>query len=164
IDGGVRLELAGLDDLCDVGGLAEGLFGAGVNLVHVVDGRAGLSRVAAVRDGAVVGVLFVAREPVEASRDWLAGRFAEPVLPASEAVALLAGRPAGARADPGRRVCTCYGIGVNQIRAAVLDGCSTVEAVGDRLKAGTNCGSCRPEIVRIVADTLAEIPPAEAAE
>jgi assimilatory nitrate reductase catalytic subunit len=75
---------------------------------------------------------------------------------------LLAGRPGGAVADPGRRVCSCFGVGVNQIRAAVSEGCDSVAAIGEKTRAGTNCGSCRPEIARIIADERRVL--AEAAE
>jgi assimilatory nitrate reductase catalytic subunit len=42
---------------------------------------------------------------------------------------------------------------VNEIVSAVVnDGCTSVEAVGAFLQAGTSCGSCRPEIRKIVAE------------
>jgi assimilatory nitrate reductase catalytic subunit len=31
-----------------------------------------------------------------------------------------------------------------------MSGCRSVESIGKALSAGTNCGSCRPEIRRIV--------------
>ena len=163
IAGGARIELAGLAELDEAVLVAE-LFGAGVDLVRFDDARRGRLRLAAIRDDEVVGVLFVAPEPVEVSRDWLCGRFDDAPLAGSEAIRLLAGRPAGTQADPGRRVCSCYGIGVNQIRDAVTGGCHSVAAVGEKTRAGTNCGSCRPEIARIVTETLAAAPQAAAAE
>ncbi|MCE1236653.1 MAG: molybdopterin-dependent oxidoreductase [Hyphomicrobiales bacterium] len=163
IAGGARVELAGLADV-DADMLAADLFGAGVDLVRFDDARRSRLRLAAVRDGAVVGVLFVAPEPVEVARDWLCGRFAEANLSAHDAFALLAGRPSGAVADPGRRVCSCYGVGVNQIRDAIVGGCHTVAAVGEKTKAGTNCGSCRPEIAQILTETLAALEAPRAAE
>ena len=162
IVGGERLELAGLDRLQHVTGLVETLFGAGATLTSVVDGRGGRYRIAAVRDGEVVGLIFVAPSPVEVSRDWIVERFERGAIPASEAGALLAGRPGGAASDPGRKVCTCFGIGVNQIRRAVHGGCTTVAAIGEKTRAGSNCGSCRPEIGRILAEERSI--PAEAAE
>ncbi|TBW38281.1 nitrate reductase [Siculibacillus lacustris] len=150
IDGGTRLELAGLEAPDDWSDFAVNLFGPDVELVHFADAKAGRRRIAAVRDGAVVGLLLVAPTPVEAARDWLCQRFSA-AIPAGEAAALLAARPGGAAEDPGRRVCTCYGVGANQIRKAAVRGCRSVAAIGDHLAAGTNCGSCRPEIARIVA-------------
>ncbi len=164
VDGATRIELAGLDGAPEWTALAANLFGAGCELVTLSDVRRGAMRIAAVRDGEVVGVLIAGREPVEASRDWLTGRFTQGPIAAADAVALLAGRPAGAQADPGRKVCSCYGVGVNQIRAAARGGCRTVGEIGDALSAGTNCGSCRPEISRILAEVAAEGEVAAAAE
>jgi assimilatory nitrate reductase catalytic subunit len=161
IDGGHRIELAGATPLDDHAALAAALFGA-VETIVLEDRARGRLRLAAVAEGKLVGLLFVAPEPVEVARDWLVGRFAEDI-DASEAIALLAGRPAGRGTDPGRRVCSCFGTGVNQIRDAAAEGCASVTAIGERLRAGTNCGSCRPEIARILADARAT-DTAEAAE
>ena len=63
---------------------------------------------------------------------------------------VIAGRPGQGGHDPGATVCSCFGVGAKDIEAAVRAGCGSVEAVGRRLKAGTNCGSCRSEIQEIV--------------
>jgi assimilatory nitrate reductase catalytic subunit len=152
IVGGERFELAGRTPLADPESFAAALFGSAAEIVGVVDRRAGRLRLAGIRDGVVSGVLFIAPEPVEVARDWLIGRFEAGPIVSGEAVACLAGRPAGAVADPGRRICSCFGVGVNRIRRAVADGCRSVEAVGEATGAGTNCGSCRSEIARIVAE------------
>ena len=69
--------------------------------------------------------------------------------------ALVAGRPGAGKPDPGATVCSCFGVGVNQIVAAVRGGCHSVEAVGKSLHAGTNCGSCRAEIRGVIDGCLA---------
>jgi BFD-like [2Fe-2S] binding domain len=38
---------------------------------------------------------------------------------------------------------SCFGVGANQIAAAVLGGYRSLDAIGQALQAGTNCGSCR---------------------
>ena len=56
------------------------------------------------------------------------------------------------RPDPGPTLCSCFGVGVNTILTAIeTDGLMSVEAVGAALSAGTNCGSCRPEIAALLA-------------
>ncbi len=45
-------------------------------------------------------------------------------------------------------ICSCFAVRRAAIEAAVRDGAADVDAVGAALKAGTNCGSCRPEIKR----------------
>ncbi len=163
IPGGERIELAGLATPETWDELAEDLFGAGADLVRFTDPRHGRTRLAAIRAGEVVGLLFVATEPVEVARDWLCARFAAPLI-AAEATSLLAGRPGDAVEDPGRKVCSCFGVGANQIRKAVAHGCHTVAAIGERLSAGTNCGSCRPEVAQIITEMRGGASNAEAAE
>ena len=47
-------------------------------------------------------------------------------------------------------VCSCFGVGANQIAAAVSDGCTSVEAIGRALQAGTSCDLCRGEIRKMI--------------
>ena len=53
--------------------------------------------------------------------------------------------------DPGAIVCACLGVGVNTIRQAIGQGCAGVAALGQATGAGTNCGSCRPELAALLA-------------
>lgn len=48
--------------------------------------------------------------------------------------------------DPGAMVCSCYQVGSNAINDAIAGGCHTVDSLGEKLKCGTNCGSCIPEL------------------
>jgi assimilatory nitrate reductase catalytic subunit len=55
----------------------------------------------------------------------------------------------GGRGAPGaldKAICVCHGVKQSAIAAAIKGGCDSAGAVGERTKAGTNCGSCRPEI------------------
>ena len=65
-------------------------------------------------------------------------------------MAVIAGRPGFGVSDDGPIVCSCFGVGICQIAAAIKAGCATVAAIGQMLKAGTNCGSCRGEIRQIL--------------
>jgi assimilatory nitrate reductase catalytic subunit len=56
--------------------------------------------------------------------------------------------------DPGAIVCACLGVGVNTIRQAIGQGCAGVAALGQATGAGTNCGSCRPELAALLAGAL----------
>ncbi len=164
-DGGWRAELAGLEPGADWETRARTLFGRdtdeGLFLASAQDARAGTYRCVAVRDGAVVGVLLVAREPIAVARAWLCELFADP---RSDPAIMLAGRPAAQARDPGRKVCVCFNVGANAIRDAIESGCRDVAAIGAATSAGTGCGSCRPEIGRLVgsAQMSARLP--EAAE
>ena len=74
---------------------------------------------------------------------------------------VLAGRPGADRPDPGAIVCACFDVGVNTILAAIAEQkLLSVEAIGAALNAGTNCGSCRPELAALLASATVQ----EAAE
>jgi len=73
------------------------------------------------------------------------------VVAAEDRLRLLAGRPGADSFDRGPIVCACFGVGLNEITAAIADkGCESVDDVGACLGAGTNCGSCRSEIGRLL--------------
>ena len=85
-------------------------------------------------------------EPVAVMRDYLAG------LPGQGAADALSGRMPAAMPNPGPVLCSCFGTGINTIIAAIeTDGLMSVEAIGEALGAGTNCGSCRPELSQLLA-------------
>jgi assimilatory nitrate reductase catalytic subunit len=84
------------------------------------------------------------------SRDWAIEQLGADLVSQRARVAVVAGRPGRALAERGATVCSCFGIGANQIAAAAKAGCVTVEAIGQALQAGTNCGSCRAEIKGII--------------
>jgi assimilatory nitrate reductase catalytic subunit len=49
-------------------------------------------------------------------------------------------------------VCACFGIGADRIRDALAFGAAgTLAEIGQVTRAGTNCGSCLPELKRIIA-------------
>jgi assimilatory nitrate reductase catalytic subunit len=68
-------------------------------------------------------------------------------------MSLLTGQPLDAGQDVGPIVCSCFGVGQNQISAEIRKGAASVEDVGRRLKAGTNCGACKPEIGKLLRGT-----------
>ena len=153
---GYRAELAGKAAIADWEGEACRLFGApDADAVSLIDRERGLARVVLQRDGVVIGALFVARRPVAVMRDYLA------TVPGTDGAGALAGRPRADAPDPGPVLCACFGVGVNTIVEAVQSkGALSVEAIGAALGAGTNCGSCRPEIAAL----LQSLAPREAAE
>ena len=54
-------------------------------------------------------------------------------------------------------VCSCFGVGRNTLCKAIAeDQLKTPQEVGRKLKAGTNCGSCLPEIKALISGALAK--------
>ena len=158
VKGGWRTELAWTGDT-DWPALAARLLHpnqADAALVSYSDCASGQSRFAAFDGDRLTGALFIARTPVTIGRAWAAGLLTAVYATSAQKQRLLAGRSAMATADHGPTVCACFDIGANQITAAATHGgCTTVDAIGTCLKAGTNCGSCRSEIKRILDATAA---------
>lgn len=122
---------------------------AQADLILFEDRANGTQRVASVRNGLLDGVLMLSRNPVAASRNWLIDQMGKPVSGPTR-FQLLAGRAGADQPDIGAIVCSCFNVGVNQISAAAMKGANNVDAIGAVLKAGTNCGSCRVEMGRIL--------------
>jgi assimilatory nitrate reductase catalytic subunit len=98
----------------------------------------------------LAGALFIQRKRDNNALEWVIDCIAKEELSATQMKALLAGRATTGIAEQGALVCSCFAVREMAIKAAVKEGAASVEAVGELLKAGTNCGSCRPEIGRIV--------------
>jgi assimilatory nitrate reductase catalytic subunit len=110
----------------------------------VTDNRSGRRAFVHIKDGRLVAALYLSPDPVLVSRQWAVGLLGEADLTAA---IVLAGRPGAHVADGGAIVCSCNSVGINTITEAITrHGCATVDAIGARTRAGTNCGSCRAEI------------------
>ncbi len=120
------------------------------------DRDTGAYRAVHVRDGCIEACLFLAAQPHLPSRQWLASLFARERLSEADRQHLLSGEPPGGGSDPGPVVCSCFGVGRNTICAAIrandLDMPAQITA---ELRAGGNCGSCIPELRRLIAETRA---------
>jgi len=120
--------------------------------LEFADAGTGRYRGAVLVEGRLRACLFVAPTHELPPRGWLAGLFARPELDPAARASLLAGRPGGGQRDCGRIVCACFGVGLNTLTAAIRErGLTTPEAIGATLKAGTNCGSCVPELRQLIA-------------
>ncbi|WP_262269177.1 nitrate reductase [Microvirga yunnanensis] len=151
-DGGWRIELAGAAPAQDWATYAAALIGRGEDpetLSYSDQDRASF-RLATFSGDRLLGALFIAPQPVAVSRTWVVERLAAPAIRGAERLRLLSGRPGADQPDPGPIVCACFSVGANQIAAAVADGAASVDAVGEAVRAGTNCGSCRVEIRRLI--------------
>lgn len=113
------------------------------------DREAGLTRLAAFEKEKLIGALFVSPQPVALSREFLADALPQN-HPGAARYRLLAGKSGTGKADRGAIVCACFQVGVNEIATAIAAGSCDVAAIGDALKAGTNCGSCRSDIRRMI--------------
>jgi assimilatory nitrate reductase catalytic subunit len=76
-------------------------------------------------------------------------------------MALLAGIGGSDTKPAGKIVCSCFSVAQDEILAAVqAEGLTSAAQIGAKLKAGTNCGSCIPELQKL----LQSVPALNAAE
>lgn len=125
-------------------------------LIEYRDDAMGRYRAACVQDGRLQAVFFIAPDQRLPEREWLANLFKQDMIDPADLAGLLAARPPnGSVANTGRTVCACFSVGEKTIMHAIREEkLDSVEAVGACLKAGTGCGSCVPEIRRLVAQSI----------
>jgi assimilatory nitrate reductase catalytic subunit len=123
----------------------------GTDWLEVSDRRHGVLRVAGVFDGALEACLFLARNPASLPNEAAVIPMLGAPVPDTARTTILAGRMYGATAAEGPKICACFGVTRDAIRHAVATHrLSSVQQVGVLLRAGTNCGSCIPELEEIL--------------
>ncbi len=153
-DRGFRAEIADSNEPEDWEGLARSVLVLDerydVEVLAYHDAATGQHRFAAFRRDVLVAAMFAARGPLAVSRTWAVEQLGRALDP-GDRLRLLAGRPGSDVKDRGPIVCACFEVGRNEIiDVIVAGGCRTATAVGERVRAGTNCGSCRAEIGRLI--------------
>jgi assimilatory nitrate reductase catalytic subunit len=114
-----------------------------------VDARRGVSKRVMLSDGLVSGVRLTGET---AARDWLKDAMAEgmAVEPVRRWVLAPVSVPPAGTKTRGRIVCNCHDVAENDISAEIARG-ADLPALQSKLKCGTQCGSCVPELKRLVA-------------
>ena len=131
--------------------LASRIIPEDAEIAEYIDPPRGLTRIAAFRSGRIEACIFVG--PAHAPPQWDVVRplFESEAITERERRVLLSGRSGDGLAETGPLICACFGVGLCAIREAVTNGGATsVADIGRTLRAGTNCGSCLPELRAIV--------------
>jgi assimilatory nitrate reductase catalytic subunit len=124
-----------------------------IEWLEVHDKRRGVLRVAAVFDGALEACLFIARDAASLPFESAVIPMLGAPVPDSARPRVLAGRMYDATAAEGPKICACFGVTRDAIRHGVTTHrLSSVQQIGVLLRAGTNCGSCIPELEEILRD------------
>jgi len=157
VETGQLYRLTGLDTVPQGDALTDLLHAlvpamAGVEWLDLRDPARQVLRAAALRHSRLHAALFLAPDlsglPHPDSVIPLLGT----VVPDSARAVLLAGRSTVA-GDAGPRVCACFGVARDAVRHAVVtQRLDSVASIGRHLRAGTNCGSCIPELEEILRD------------
>ena len=152
VEGGWRIELAGDELPADWQSFAAILFNIQqeqVDWIAYSDRSGDNHRFAAFSNDRLLGVLFVSSTTLSCARSFLIDAL-KTNHSGNSRIRLLAGRPSGPAVDDGKTVCVCFSVGEKAILRTIEAGAETTEAVGQQIKAGTNCGSCRSEIRRLL--------------
>ena len=161
VTGGFGYLFADNADLARWPGWLRGV--AGNDLAEYRDFGGGVFRAASFNGERIEACLFVG--PAHDAGDWdvVKTLFAAEALTDNQRALLLSGRSSEGIASAGPIVCACFGVGRTTICDAIAAGAQTAAEIGARLKAGTNCGSCIPELKQLIAQTPAKEAPQVAA-
>ena len=149
VTGGYGYLLAGNADLAKWQAWLRSV--AGDDLAEYTDVGGGIFRAASFDHDRIDDCLFIG--PAGDAGDWTVTKelFAADALDDQQRRMLLSGKPPDGVASGGATVCACFGVGRTTISDAIAAGAGSTAEIGARLKAGTNCGSCIPELKRLVA-------------
>ncbi|CAG9168476.1 Nitrate reductase [Cupriavidus laharis] len=158
-----RYEFAGREGIADRAAWARNLLGVtdpDADWLEYEDRSAGTYHAGYVVNDRLEACVYIATRPELPSRSWLAELFGRERLEDTDRIGLLMGQPMQKGADAGPTVCSCFGVGRNTICDAVRKhGLTTPAEITACVKAGGNCGSCVPELKKL----LVEVRVAEAA-
>ncbi|HKQ44839.1 MAG TPA: molybdopterin-dependent oxidoreductase [Rhizomicrobium sp.] len=134
---------------------------ADAELVSYSDPRKAMFRYAGILQGQLAACIFFGPPGADfAGVDQAKALLGKDISP-MERIALLAGIAGNGAKTAAKTICSCFSISEESILAAIQsEGLTTPAQIGARLKAGTNCGSCIPELKKL----LRAIPALNAAE
>jgi assimilatory nitrate reductase catalytic subunit len=123
-----------------------------IEWIEYMDNAAGRYRGARLVNDSLESCIFIAPGTSLPPRTWLMDLFAQPVLQPSERSSLLAGRPINGTGEAGPVICACFNVGLNTlVKFIQQEKPTSVAAISKALKAGSNCGSCIPELKSMLA-------------
>ncbi|MBW8708359.1 MAG: molybdopterin-dependent oxidoreductase [Alphaproteobacteria bacterium] len=123
-------------------------------LVSYSDPRRAIFRYAGILRGRLVGCVFFAPPLQDFAGIEQAKALLGKEISAMERISLLAGLESSGAQAASRIVCACFSVSETAITGAIAEqGCQSPAEIGKVLKAGTNCGSCIPEIKKLLGTT-----------
>ena len=115
----------------------------------LVKGSEDYAYIAALQNKTLLLATFISHTLCEIDIRWIEALFKQETIEPEQLTSLLNARP-DERFLQGPLVCSCFSVGKNAIVKAIESGCNSVEALGYRLKCGTNCGSCKSELHQLL--------------
>ena len=114
------------------------------------DKQADVHRLVQINLGQLQTVIYVGDKQTLQAVHWIDDLFAKDSLSSSDQQRLLSAQAI----DPsGQIVCACFRVDRNTLQKGISeDRLETTQAIGKNLRAGTNCGSCLPELKKMIED------------
>jgi assimilatory nitrate reductase catalytic subunit len=145
---GWQAELAGKQSPDDWEAYARQLSGqTGGDVSIQTDPTTGTIRIAITDEDVITALFFASPQPLVVSRSVIVAMIGTDTPP----LFALAGRSPSDQPDVGATICACFNVGRNTLLAAVSNGAHSLTALGEVTCAGTNCGSCKPELAALLA-------------
>lgn len=144
---GWQFEIAGETDIEDWESQLQTWFGEQDWLIYQ-DKKNGHYRYGLIEKGKLIMTLFISTMGnTLPQRNAIKSLFDKENLTTAERLTLLTGQPSSETPDVGEIVCACFNVGRKTLQQAIeKNHFTTTEQLGQHLKAGTNCGSCLPEL------------------
>ncbi|MDJ0832434.1 MAG: molybdopterin-dependent oxidoreductase [Gammaproteobacteria bacterium] len=118
---------------------------------ELLDSSGQTYRAARFIDDRLDACIFIHADKQLPATDWLIQLFAYQQVDRRDRLRVLAGTPMSSDQDQGEIICSCYNVGRNKICKSIRDDqLTTVDQIGEKLQAGTNCGSCLPELNTLI--------------
>ena len=114
--------------------------------------HAGQSHLLGLHQQSFNAFVFSSNKPIQLSDVWLNELLNQNLATLTDINALLTGNAPNLR---DKKICSCFNVYELEIKQAIEQGASNVELLGSTLKCGTNCGSCKTELAKLVRLQLA---------
>jgi nitrite reductase (NADH) large subunit len=122
-------------------------------VVHYSEPSRGVYKKLVVRDGRLAGAIVLGDPDVAPMIQQAFDRLvpvpenrAELLFPLMRGEAL----PTAADLPEDAQICNCNGVTKGRLRTAIAEGCRSLRALCDATRAGTGCGSCKPQVEQVL--------------
>jgi assimilatory nitrate reductase catalytic subunit len=146
-----RYDIAGDTLITSWPKMVKNIFSAKGDWVEYHDHSNSYYRAALIKDNQLESCIFIAADNSLPDDQWIDSVFGENPIPPRTRINLLSGQPPSNMKPAGKTICACFNVGLNTIIETIkTKKITTTDEIGKALQAGTNCGSCLPELKDII--------------
>lgn len=117
------------------------------------------SHILCISNGIIKFAAYCSKTPIKRNYRWVDELLGKPLPEFKEIQSLLHGEVAeGGVNENDKTICSCFNVKQSTIEQTIenTENCS-VESLGKRLKCGTNCGSCKPELKKLILNKKLQV-------